>query len=154
MLITVTGTTLIRGGNSPTWMKRKRKRLNGKLASVTAVHWPATQFRSCVVTEVSDCHVFNTAMCLTLPCSRDERRWIEKQNRASRAQRKKEEMNRIRTLVGTVWASTHCRMNGTIKKNIKESMETVYNMVHGPGNPCWTWVLLLHFYRYCLQLWP
>uniref|UniRef100_A0A672TCT4 DnaJ homolog subfamily C member 2-like n=1 Tax=Sinocyclocheilus grahami TaxID=75366 RepID=A0A672TCT4_SINGR len=30
---------------------------------------------------------------------RDERRWIEKQNRASRAQRKKEEMNRIRTLV-------------------------------------------------------
>uniref|UniRef100_A0A4W4HDD9 J domain-containing protein n=1 Tax=Electrophorus electricus TaxID=8005 RepID=A0A4W4HDD9_ELEEL len=32
---------------------------------------------------------------------RDERRWIEKQNRASRAQRKKEEMNRIRTLVGT-----------------------------------------------------
>lgn len=34
-------------------------------------------------------------------CSRDERRWIEKQNRASRAQRKKEEMNRIRTLVGT-----------------------------------------------------
>ncbi|KAK2496815.1 hypothetical protein MC885_003897 [Smutsia gigantea] len=31
---------------------------------------------------------------------RDERRWIEKQNRATRAQRKKEEMNRIRTLVG------------------------------------------------------
>lgn len=30
---------------------------------------------------------------------RDERRWIEKQNRASRAQRKKEEMNRIRTLI-------------------------------------------------------
>lgn len=33
-------------------------------------------------------------------CSRDERRWIEKQNRAARALRKKEEMNRIRTLVG------------------------------------------------------
>ena len=32
--------------------------------------------------------------------SRDERRWIEKQNRAARALRKKEEMNRIRTLVG------------------------------------------------------
>uniref|UniRef100_A0A4W3ISF2 DnaJ homolog subfamily C member 2 n=1 Tax=Callorhinchus milii TaxID=7868 RepID=A0A4W3ISF2_CALMI len=31
---------------------------------------------------------------------RDERRWIDKQNRAARAQRKKEEMNRIRTLVG------------------------------------------------------
>ncbi|GCC28606.1 hypothetical protein chiPu_0007037 [Chiloscyllium punctatum] len=30
---------------------------------------------------------------------RDERKWIEKQNRAARAQRKKEEMNRIRTLV-------------------------------------------------------
>lgn len=40
--------------------------------------------------------------------SRDERRWIEKQNRASRAQRKKEEMNRIRTLVGT--ELTHYKM--------------------------------------------
>ncbi|CAF93399.1 unnamed protein product, partial [Tetraodon nigroviridis] len=35
---------------------------------------------------------------------RDERRWIEKQNRASRAQRKKEEMNRIRTLVDTAYS--------------------------------------------------
>lgn len=44
--------------------------------------------------------------CLTclfsLSYSRDERRWIEKQNRGARAQRKKEEMNRLRTLVGTV----------------------------------------------------
>ncbi|XP_060770299.1 dnaJ homolog subfamily C member 2 [Neoarius graeffei] len=35
---------------------------------------------------------------------RDERRWIEKQNRASRAQRKKEEMNRIRTLVDLAYS--------------------------------------------------
>ncbi|XP_031439044.1 dnaJ homolog subfamily C member 2 [Clupea harengus] len=35
---------------------------------------------------------------------RDERRWIEKQNRASRAQRKKEEMNRIRGLVDTAYS--------------------------------------------------
>ncbi|XP_024118413.1 dnaJ homolog subfamily C member 2 [Oryzias melastigma] len=35
---------------------------------------------------------------------RDERRWIEKQNRASRAQRKKEEMNRIRTLVDMAYS--------------------------------------------------
>ncbi|XP_077401369.1 dnaJ homolog subfamily C member 2 isoform X1 [Vanacampus margaritifer] len=35
---------------------------------------------------------------------RDERRWIEKQNRASRAQRKKEEMIRIRTLVDTAYS--------------------------------------------------
>uniref|UniRef100_A0A4W4HE90 DnaJ homolog subfamily C member 2 n=1 Tax=Electrophorus electricus TaxID=8005 RepID=A0A4W4HE90_ELEEL len=35
---------------------------------------------------------------------RDERRWIEKQNRASRAQRKKEEMNRIRTLVDAAYS--------------------------------------------------
>uniref|UniRef100_H2ZV09 DnaJ homolog subfamily C member 2 n=2 Tax=Latimeria chalumnae TaxID=7897 RepID=H2ZV09_LATCH len=35
---------------------------------------------------------------------RDERRWIEKQNRAARAQRKKEEMNRIRTLVDTAYS--------------------------------------------------
>lgn len=34
---------------------------------------------------------------------RDERKWIEKQNRAARAQRKKEEMNRIRTLVDTAY---------------------------------------------------
>uniref|UniRef100_A0A8C5QT91 DnaJ homolog subfamily C member 2 n=1 Tax=Leptobrachium leishanense TaxID=445787 RepID=A0A8C5QT91_9ANUR len=36
---------------------------------------------------------------------RDERRWIEKQNRAARAQRKKEEMNRIRTLVDNAYSS-------------------------------------------------
>ncbi|XP_036776615.2 dnaJ homolog subfamily C member 2-like [Manis pentadactyla] len=36
-------------------------------------------------------------------CS-DERRWIEKQNRATRAQRKKEEMNRIRTLVDNAYS--------------------------------------------------
>ncbi|RXM32306.1 DnaJ-like subfamily C member 2 [Acipenser ruthenus] len=35
---------------------------------------------------------------------RDERRWIEKQNRGARAQRKKEEMNRIRTLVDTAYS--------------------------------------------------
>ncbi|XP_062238718.1 dnaJ homolog subfamily C member 2 [Platichthys flesus] len=35
---------------------------------------------------------------------RDERRWIEKQNRAARAQRKKEEMNRLRTLVDTAYS--------------------------------------------------
>ncbi|XP_034382169.1 dnaJ homolog subfamily C member 2 [Cyclopterus lumpus] len=35
---------------------------------------------------------------------RDERRWIEKQNRASRGQRKKEEMNRLRTLVDTAYS--------------------------------------------------
>uniref|UniRef100_G3UB14 DnaJ homolog subfamily C member 2 n=1 Tax=Loxodonta africana TaxID=9785 RepID=G3UB14_LOXAF len=50
---------------------------------------------------------------------RDERRWIEKQNRATRAQRKKEEMNRIRTLVDNAYScdprikktvSTQCSM--------------------------------------------
>lgn len=35
---------------------------------------------------------------------RDERRWIEKQNRAARAQRKKEEMIRIRTLVDNAYS--------------------------------------------------
>ncbi|MGH0127860.1 UNVERIFIED_CONTAM: hypothetical protein FKN15_032529 [Acipenser sinensis] len=35
---------------------------------------------------------------------RDERRWIDKQNRGARAQRKKEEMNRIRTLVDTAYS--------------------------------------------------
>ncbi|XP_030072265.1 dnaJ homolog subfamily C member 2 [Microcaecilia unicolor] len=36
---------------------------------------------------------------------RDERKWIEKQNRAARAQRKKEEMNRIRMLVDSAYSS-------------------------------------------------
>uniref|UniRef100_A0A8C3L6H6 DnaJ homolog subfamily C member 2 n=2 Tax=Phasianinae TaxID=9072 RepID=A0A8C3L6H6_CHRPC len=35
---------------------------------------------------------------------RDERRWIEKQNRAARALRKKEEMNRIRILVDNAYS--------------------------------------------------
>ena len=50
--------------------------------------------------------VTDAALCINAElttfslCSRDERRWIEKQNRAARAMRKKEEMNRIRILVG------------------------------------------------------
>lgn len=32
--------------------------------------------------------------------SREERRWMEKQNKAARQKRKKEEMLRIRSLVG------------------------------------------------------
>ena len=34
--------------------------------------------------------------------SREERRWIEKQNKAARKDRKKEEMSRIRQLVGKI----------------------------------------------------
>lgn len=33
-------------------------------------------------------------------CSREERRWIEKQNKAVRQKKKKEEMGRLRALVG------------------------------------------------------
>lgn len=38
---------------------------------------------------------------------REERRWIEKQNRAARAKLKKEEMARIRTLVDLAYANDH-----------------------------------------------
>ena len=34
-------------------------------------------------------------------CSREERKWMEKQNKTVRQKRKKEDMARIRTLVGT-----------------------------------------------------
>ena len=37
---------------------------------------------------------------LTYSDSRDERRWMDKQNKAARLKRKKEETMRIRTLVG------------------------------------------------------
>lgn len=33
-------------------------------------------------------------------CSREERRWIERQNKAARQKLKKEEISRIRQLVG------------------------------------------------------
>ena len=36
--------------------------------------------------------------------SREERRWIEKQNKAERARRKKEEMSRLRSLVDAAYA--------------------------------------------------
>ncbi|XP_063049153.1 dnaJ homolog subfamily C member 2 [Engraulis encrasicolus] len=53
---------------------------------------------------------------------RDERRWIEKQNRASRAQRKKEEMNRIRTLVDTAYScDPRIKKFKEDEKNRKES---------------------------------
>lgn len=71
-----------------------------------------------------------TDILFTLSFSRDERRWIEKQNRASRAQRKKEEMNRIRTLVGT--ELTHYKMQ--YKLNLIRIKALIY--VH----------------RYCIQL--
>ena len=60
-------------------------------------------------------------------CSREERRWLEKQNKAERQQRKKEENARIRTLVGmsalvhwlvrqhlyTGWHVSTCTLVGT-----------------------------------------
>jgi len=39
-------------------------------------------------------------------CSREERRWIEKQNKAARQKLKKEEISRIRQLVG--WLLNSC----------------------------------------------
>ena len=37
-------------------------------------------------------------------CSREERRWIEKQNKAVRLKKKKEEMGRIRQLVDNAYS--------------------------------------------------
>ena len=39
-------------------------------------------------------------VCVCCCHSREERRWLEKQNKAERLQLKREEMARIRTLVG------------------------------------------------------
>jgi len=48
---------------------------------------------------ISDCYF---VLCGILPadCSREERRWIEKQNKAARQKLKKEEISRMRQLVG------------------------------------------------------
>lgn len=61
-------------------------------------------------------------------CSRDERRWIEKQNRASRAQRKKEEMNRIRTLVGT--ELTRYKMKYKVKPQLNKGFAISLQILH------------------------
>ena len=45
---------------------------------------------------------FSVSKFFQLFVSRDERRWMEKQNRAMRQKRKKEETARLRTLVGKV----------------------------------------------------
>lgn len=64
-----------------------------------------------------------TSVCSIGLRSRDERRWIEKQNRASRAQRKKEEMNRIRTLVGT-----HPQSGDTLRDDANDApVDTVFH---------------------------
>ncbi|CAJ0960998.1 unnamed protein product [Ranitomeya imitator] len=54
---------------------------------------------------------------------RDERRWIEKQNRAARAQRKKEEMNRIRTLVGHVTVTSSHPGTGSCRVHRAQATE-------------------------------
>ena len=43
--------------------------------------------------------------------SREERRWLEKQNKADRQQRKKEEMTRLRLLVGKVFNKDKARID-------------------------------------------
>ncbi len=45
-------------------------------------------------------HLLLSLVWLVLFHSREERRWLEKQNKAARQKRKKEELSRLRTLVG------------------------------------------------------
>lgn len=69
--------------------------------------------------------VTDAALCINAElttfslCSRDERRWIEKQNRAARALRKKEEMNRIRILVGE---HTNCSCKRDLLTNSRKAL--------------------------------
>jgi len=45
VIFTVKGTTLIPGGNSHTWMKRKRKKLNGEMMYIPFVRSTGTHFQ-------------------------------------------------------------------------------------------------------------
>ncbi len=84
-----TGTILSLGESFHILTKKRRKKLNGRLMYLPSMlHSPP-------------CTHSHTYTPYTLTHSREERKWIEKQNKVMRQKRKKEEVARIRTLVGT-----------------------------------------------------
>ena len=61
----------------------------------------------CLQTNLHTCIYDNSHIFLSF--SRDERRWIEKQNKAARKEHKKEEMSRIRQVVGKILTANYGR---------------------------------------------
>lgn len=99
----VTGMTLTPGGSFLTWMKRMWRKLRGGATPYC--------FSACCACQLGPVRLYwhryicQLLWCLFLlsACSREERRWMEKQNRAVRQKRKKEETVRLRALVGMSW---------------------------------------------------
>ena len=94
---TCAGTTLIRGVSSRTSTRRTQRRERSEGAGDDGGGRGA----------------YRSGHCLSV-VSREERRWLEKQNKAQRLQLKREEMARIRALVGEHSALHACEGVGGV----------------------------------------
>ena len=79
------------GESSLIWMKRILRKENGEWLMITSLALSYTCYVGSYILSL---------VWLVLFHSREERRWLEKQNKAARQKRKKEELSRLRTLVG------------------------------------------------------
>lgn len=100
-IFTISGTISSRGASFPTLTKKKKIKAKSK-----CWWWFDWSIFFSELFHQSVFHVHPTVNQLFSFGfgSREERRWIEKQNKAERARRKKEEMSRLRSLVDAAYA--------------------------------------------------